>query len=231
MIDFPRCDVLQMSATKGKIPKRSRARINFKLDHEGRRQDPEAVLLVRDEERRHLRRQHDAEQHSRRLAAQRFTRRREEDEQRAHTLRASTMLQYSDNWWDENLLKTKVLSRKAGFYHVKKNHDPSSDAATRRGLLVEYRDLFDRAVSLRDELRPRLDNLRIVPQKCQYLYRIAEEVLSNLASLPSTVDDQVKQRRSAALNMRHAADVIERQLPVISKSKKRRERRQKTKRP
>ena len=100
---------------------------------------------------------------------------------------------------------------------------------------VGYRHQFDQLVTLRDELRQKNDKLRLVPQQCQYLNRVAEEMLSNLAAVPSIVEGQLEQRRLAAENMRTAADVVEGRVegppPVKSRSKKRRERAQKNKKP
>jgi hypothetical protein len=83
-----------------------------------------------------------------------------------------------------DFLRTSFKSRSAGLRAFCTTLDPSSDAETRRQLPPDIRDLFDEAVSLRDELRSRLDNLSLVPQKCQYVIRIVEEMLGKLAASP-----------------------------------------------
>ena len=143
--------------------------------------------------------------------------------------------EWSENQCHEEMLKASVLSRTAGLLQVATSHDPSSDAARRQQMPVGYRHQFDQLVTLRDELRQKNDKLRLVPQQCQYLNRVAEEMLSNLAAVPSIVKGQLEQRRLAAENMRTAADVVEGRVegppPVKSRSKKRRERAQKNKKP
>ena len=221
-----------MSPTTAKIPKRSMSEISSIIDNTGRSEIQERALFASNDEQRRLQMGLDDEQRSRRQASQRNRVSREKqhhkEQREAETFMAHSMFSFNDRQWDEDLRKTAALSKKAAFYSVKNIEEPSSDAGTRRRLPVEYRQLFDRAISLRDELRPILDELSIVPQKCQYLYRIAEEVIANLSSLPSAFDVQAEELRSAALNMRRAADVVEGQHPAKSTGNKRRERKQKT---
>ena len=157
-----------------------------------------------------------------------------QQQQEAEKSRGAEMLsEWSENQCHEEMLKAaSVLSRTAGLLQVATSHDPSSDAARRQQMPVGYRHQFDQLVTLRDELRQKNDKLRLVPQQCQYLNRVAEEMLSNLAAVPSIVEGQLEQRRLAAENMRTAADVVEGPVEGLvevppkkkSESKKRRDR-------
>jgi hypothetical protein len=182
---------------------------------------PERTLSIRCPDRRAPRPQQDAAsaadtETTRREQQQRLQwkdeqqrlQRKEEEEKKWTAMRTAeyALLRWDDARWCEDLQRTATIPRSSGLRAFPRTIDPSSDEETSRNLPPRFRDLFDEVLSVRDELRPLIDDLALVPQRCQYLNRVVEEMLAKFYALTTTDSDQFEQHRLIAERLHYVAD-------------------------